>query len=181
MRTINIIGEINDKTVKNVLEEIFKIEEEDNEIILENEKFSDEIHHKKLKDLTINITSVGGYTYGFSAIYDALSKLKCKVITRGYGLCSSAGFYLLLAGEERYAGKHTEFLYHTVGYNKPYELLHHHAIYAEHSKRIQKKLDEIVINKTKITKEMLNQYKKEDWWMLYEEALELGVIHGEIQ
>lgn len=139
-----------------------------------------ESDHKKLEDLIINITSVGGLVYGTNAIYDALSKLKCKVITRGYGSCSSGGFYLLLAGEERYAGKNTEFLYHTMSYGKRYEKLQNHIDYADFQKKVQKNLDNIVLEKTDITKSMLKEKRKEDWWMQYDEALKLGVIHGEI-
>lgn len=180
MRTINLIGEIDDKLTKEVLKEIFKIEQDDNKIIEDNKKMVDESDHKKLEDLTINITSIGGLVYGTNAIYDALSKLKCKVITRGYGLCSSGGFYLLLAGQERYAGKNTEFLYHTMSYGTWYKKIQDHIEYAAFQNKVQENLDEIVLEKTKITKEMLKDKRKEDWFMLFDEALKLGVIHGEI-
>lgn len=38
MRVINLIGEIDDKLIKEVLEEIFKIEQEDNKILEDNKK-----------------------------------------------------------------------------------------------------------------------------------------------
>lgn len=180
MRVINLIGEINDKLTKEVLEQIFRIEQEDLKIIEENKKMANKKDHKELEGLTVNITSVGGNVSGTCAIYDALSKLKCKVITRGFGLCSSGGFWLLLAGKERYAGKNTEFLYHTLGYGKWHEKLQNHIDYAEHGNKVQENLDAIVLEKTKITKEILESKRKDDWWMLYDEALELGVIHGEI-
>lgn len=180
MRTINLIGEIDEKLTKEILTKIFEIEQEDLKIIEENSKLADEKDHKKLEDLTINITSVGGLVYGFNAMYDALSKLQCKVITRGFGLCSSSGFYLMLAGEERYAGKGTEFLYHTLGYGMWHEKLQYHIEHAEYNNKVQERLDAIVMDKTNITKEMLKEKRKEDWWMLFDEALELGVIQGEI-
>lgn len=180
MRTINLIGEINDTTIKEVLEQIFKIEQEDNKIIEQNKKLSNKNDHIQLEDLTVNITSVGGLVYGFNAMYDALSKLKCKIITRGFGLCSSGGFYLMLAGQERFAGKGTEFLYHTLGYGLWYAKLQYHIEHAEYQNKVQERLDSIVLEKTNITKEMLKDKRKEDWWMLFDEALELGVIHGEI-
>lgn len=180
MRVINLIGEINDKLTKEVLEQIFKIEQADLKIIEENNKMANKKYHKELEDLTVNITSVGGNVSGTCAIYDALSKLKCKVITRGFGLCSSGGFWLLLVGKERYAGKNTSFLYHTMSYGMWYEKVQNHMDYANYSNKAQEKLDDIVLEKTKITKEMLESKRKDDWWMLYDEALELGVIHGEI-
>lgn len=180
MRYINLIGEIDDKLTKDILEKIYEIEEEDNKIIEENNKYSDEKDKKKLEDLTINITSVGGLVYGVNAIYDALSKLKCKIITRGFGLCSSGGFYLMLAGKERYAGKNTQFLYHTLGYGVWHAKLQEHIEHVQFKNEVQKNLDKIVLEKTKITEEQLKEKRKEDWWMLFDEALELGIIHDEI-
>lgn len=180
MRTINIIGGIDEKLTKEVLEKIFQIENNDNKIIESNNKLSDVKDHVKLEDLTINITSTGGYVYGTNAMYDDLCKLKCKVITIGYGLCASGGLYLLLAGEERYAGKNTEFLYHTMSYASWNDKIQNHIDYANFQNRIQENLDNIVLEKTKITKEMLKEKRKEDWSMLFDEALELGIINGEI-
>ena len=180
MRTINIIGEINDTLIKNTLEKIFEIEKTDNEIITNNNKLSNKKDHKQLEDLIINITSVGGYVHGFNAIYDALSKLKCKVITRGYGLCASAGFWLMLVGDERYAGKNTRFLYHTLAYDNGYDKLQFHIDRIEVTEKIQKKLEKIILEKTKITQEMLDEHRKDDWNMFFDEALELGIIQGEI-
>lgn len=180
MRTINIIGEINDKTIKDVLEKIFEIEKEDNKILEANSKMLLKADHKELEDLTINITSVGGLVYGFNAIYDALSKLKCKVITRGFGLCASAGFWLMLAGNERYAGKNTRFLYHTLGYNNGYDMLQFHKERLEASEKLQKNLEKIIIERTKITQEMLDEHRKDDWNIFFDEAVKLNVIQGEI-
>lgn len=180
MRTINIIGEINDALIKDVLEKIFEIEKADNEIIASNSKLLNKSDHKELEDLVINITSVGGYVHGFNAIYDALSKLKCKVITRGYGLCASAGFWLMLAGDERYAGKNTRFLYHTLGYDNGYDMLQFHKERLEASEKLQKNLEKIIIERTKITQEMLDEHRKDDWNIFFDEALKLNIIHGEI-
>ncbi|MFU2417168.1 ClpP family protease [Peptacetobacter sp. AB800] len=180
MRTINIIGEINDKTIKDVLEKIFEIEKEDNKILKANSKMLLKTDHKELEDLTINITSVGGLVYGFNAIYDALSKLKCKVITRGFGLCASAGFWLMLAGDERYAGKNTRFLYHTLGYDNGYDMLQFHKERLETSEKLQKNLEKIIIEKTNITQDMLDEHIKDDWNIFFDEAVKLNVIQGEI-
>lgn len=180
MRTINIIGEINNETIKDVLEKIFEIEKKDNEILKANSKMLLKADHKELEDLTINITSVGGLVYGFNAIYDALSKLKCKVITRGFGLCASAGFWLMLAGDERYAGKNTRFLYHTLGYNNSYDMLRFHKERLETSEKLQKNLEKIIIEKTNITQDMLDEHRKDDWNIFFDEAVKLNVIQGEI-
>ncbi|WP_024622492.1 ATP-dependent Clp protease proteolytic subunit [Metaclostridioides mangenotii] len=180
MRVINLIGEINDGLTKTILEEVFKIEQEDKKIIEANEKLADKKDYKELEDLTINITSVGGLVYGVNAIYDALSKLKCKVITRGFGLCASGGFWLMLAGDERYAGKNTNFLYHTMSYGY-YGKLKECLDYASYQNQVQERLDKIILEKTKITQKLLEEHRKEDWWLNFEEAFDLDIIQGEIK
>lgn len=180
MRTINIIGEIDDKIIKDVLEKIFEIEKEDNKILEANRKMLLKADHKELEDLTINITSVGGLVYGFNAIYDALSKLKCKIITRGFGLCASAGFWLMLVGDKRLAGKNTRFMYHSLAYNNGYDNLYSHEDKVELCKKEQQKLDDIIIQKTNITQKMLDEHKKEDWNIFFDEAIKLNIIHEEI-
>lgn len=180
-RVINIFGEIEEDITKTVLKKIFKIAKEDEKTIKENEKLLSKKDHKDLEDVVVNIMSVGGCVFCTSAIYDALSNLKCKVITNGYGLCSSGGFWLLLAGKERYAGKGTQFLYHTMSYGTWYDKLQDHIDKADHFNRVQTHLDGIIIEKTDITKEMLESHRKDDWWLIFNEAVKLGVIHGEIK
>lgn len=179
MRTINIIGEINEENIKNILEEIFLIEKQDNEIIENNSKLANKDDHKKLEDLYVNISSEGGKCYGAAGIFDALSNLKCKVITRAFGSCCSAGLIIFLAGEERYAGRNTEFLHHVMSYGLSSNLINHIDI-SIFQKKIQGKFNEIIINRTNITKEMLEKNERKEWFMTYEEALELGITHGEI-
>lgn len=176
MRTINIIGEINESLTKEVLDKILHIEKEDCEILEVNEKLANEEDKQELEDLVVNITCPGGLTYGAMAIYDALTGLSCNIITRGFGLCASGGFWILLAGDTKLACENTEFLYHTMAYGSRYEKLYNHVDYADHNIKLQDKLDKIVIDNTKITRDMLKNRKKDDWFMLIDEALELGII-----
>ncbi|MBY6838693.1 ATP-dependent Clp protease proteolytic subunit [Clostridium botulinum] len=177
MRYINIIGQIDDKLIKDVLEQLYKIEKEDNDIINNNSKLIDKKDYKEIEDLTINITTNGGYCYGFYAIWDIIKKLKCKIITRAYGQCESCGIFLFLMGEERYAGEFTEFLHHKMSYSYPYSKLQEHVNIAEYRVKQDKREDEYIISRTNITKDMLDKYKLADWWFDYEEAVKLGVVN----
>jgi ATP-dependent Clp protease protease subunit len=53
----------------------------------------------------------------------------------------------------------------------------------QETKRLQKKIEEIVLSKTKITKEKLEKvYKrKTDWYITAKEALKLGIVDEVIQ
>ena len=175
MRTLNILGEIDDKLIKETLEKIFEFEKEDNKIIEDNKKLVNKSEHKKLEDIIININTGGGICSGFNAICDSLKNLKCKKITRGFGWIASCGLWLFLIGDERIAGEGTEFLYHQMSYGLRGDI-RHHKDYAEYNTRIDNKMMEYVINRTKITKEMLDKYETRDWWFEYDEAVELGVV-----
>lgn len=168
MRIINLIGDINYNSARDVLKEIFAIEQEDAKNIKEGED---------LEDLVVNIMSGGGDLTSSLAIHDALSNLKCKVITRAFGECASGAFTVLLAGDIRRASKHTEFLHHCMSYNGKMTI-HQHKDYYDFNIKIHEDIEQIIIDKTNITKEMLLERKKEDWMMHYDEALDLGVIHG---
>ena len=181
MRMINIIGEIDANTIKEVLNEIFKIENADNEILESNSKLANRDDHQQLEDLYVNIISLGGSVYGATAIYDALKNLKCKVITRGFGTCCSSALFILLAGNERYAGKNTEFLIHSLSYDMNYVKLADHIDLAKHHKKLQEKMDKVILDETEITKEMLKDKEREDWLLFFDEALELKIIDGEIK
>lgn len=179
-RVINIFSDIDDDMASSILKQIFKIKKEDDEIIKENKKMASIKDHKELEPVIVNIMTWGGYVTCVCAIHDALKTLDCKVITKGYGVCSSGGFYLLFAGTERLAGKNTSFLYHTM-LGACFGRLKDMKDSVEHNEAMQNKLDAMVLADTKITKEVLNEKHRQDWWLTYEEALELGIIHGEIK
>ena len=83
-----------------------------------DEKLSDlmikALHHldSHTGDIEFWINSGGGSVYHMYAIYDAIRNCKNKVITVGTGHVCSAATLLLVAGDERYATKHTMFMAH---------------------------------------------------------------------
>lgn len=181
MRNINIIGEIDKDLIKDVLQQLYKIEQEDSKIIEDNSKLANKNDYKKLEDLTINITTNGGYGYGFFAIWDIVKRLKCKIITRTFGQCDSCGIFLFLMGEERYAGEFTEFLYHKMAYGYPYAKLEEHMNMADYRNKQDKKMSEYIISRTNITQKMLDNYTLADWWFDYDEAVKLGIVNKEFE
>lgn len=76
------------------------------------------------------------------------------------------------------AYEHTTIMYHQLswgsGYGKALSINETNEWIMEE----QKKLDEIILSNTKITKKQLTDVneKKKDWYMTPEEALKLGVI-----
>jgi ATP-dependent Clp protease protease subunit len=176
MRYINIIGEIDNDLIKDVLQQLYKIEQEDNKIEQDNLKLVNKDDYKKLEDLTINITTSGGYNYGFYAIWDIIKRLKCKIITRTYGKCMSCGLWLLLMGDERYSGEYTNFLFHRMSYEMEGKIKNHKS-YQEFQEKCEEKMLNFIVERTNITREMLDKYILGEWWFDYEEAVKLGIIN----
>ena len=89
----------------------------------------------------------------------------------------SAGFMILITGHKRFAHKLSTPLYHQVsgGAFGTVKEMEEKIIEA---KRIQKQLENIVKDKTDISKKRLKEIfdNKQDWYMTSEEALELNVI-----
>lgn len=176
MRTINIFGEISNNLINEVLEQILKFEEEDNEIVKENLKLVNKEDRIELEDITINICSNGGYCKGFYAIHDALLNLKCKKITRGFGMIASTGLALFLIGDVRIAGKFSEFLYHSMSYSLRDSDITHHNDYIIFQKTQESKMNNFLIEKTKFNEELIKEYETRDYWFDYDTAVALGVI-----
>lgn len=177
MRSINIIGQIDEKMCTTVISTILEMEAKDNEIIEKNKSLpkKDRI---PIEDLYINITTSGGNLYLFHALADILKKMKCKVITRAYGKCYSCGFLIFLLGDERLAGPHTVLMSHPLayGYN---DNVYKHESYLNTNMNIQLELHEFVLSRTKIPKKIYNKYINTELWLHYEDALKYKIITKE--
>ena len=130
-------------------------------------------------EVEIVICSNGGEFRALSLIMDEVNKLKeqgVKIITRGSSMCYSVGFYLMLLGDERVSNNLCSFMIHEFQLSTGYDSLTGNDNYIQHQKKIQENLDNWVIENTKITKEMLLEYKQKDRWMTYDECIELGIL-----
>ena len=135
----------------------------------------DEISDEPVK---IIIDSVGGSTADGFAIVGTIEQMRSHVITEARGLAASMGLFLLMAGDERRATRHTRFLLHEVsmgsrGYMKvgewdddTTELKNHNEMLADY-----------VVEKSKLSKSKLKKlWTRRDFWCNAETALDLGFI-----
>ena len=127
--------------------------------------------------IEIYIDSYGGAIYQVFGLLGVMEASNTEIHTYVTGAAMSAGFVILISGDRRFAYKHSTPLYHQVssgfwGTSKDLE-----EKYTE-VKRLQKKMEEITLERTKIPKKKLKKIytKKVDWYMTAEEALELGVV-----
>lgn len=129
------------------------------------------------KPIKMYIDSYGGYVYQVMGLLSIMEKSKTKIHTIVTGAAMSCGFMMLILGHKRFAYENATLMYHqisgmTMGNLKDIE------DYQIELKRLQDKVEELVIKKTKITKNKLDEIreKKIDWYLTADEALKLGVI-----
>jgi ATP-dependent Clp protease protease subunit len=127
--------------------------------------------------IQVYIDSYGGYVYQCFGLLSVMERSQTPIHTIVTGCAMSAGFMILISGHKRFAHKLSTPLYHqvssgTAGTVKEMEEK------LEESKRLQRQLEDIVKEKTDITKKRLREIfdTKKDWYMTSEEALELNVV-----
>jgi ATP-dependent Clp protease protease subunit len=127
--------------------------------------------------IQIYIDSYGGQVYQCFGLLSVMERSSTSIHTIVTGCAMSAGFMILISGHKRFAHKLSTPLYHQVssgaiGTVKDMEEK------VEESKRLQKQLEDIVKEKTDISKKKLKEIfdTKKDWYMTSEEALELNVV-----
>lgn len=159
-RIIYLDGEIDDKSAKDIIELLFKL---------------DECNHK---DITMYINSGGGSVSSGMAIYDVMNYIKSDVRTICIGRCASMGAILLLNGAKgkRYALPNSEVMIHEVSsmsFGKVTEMKEK----LDHSSSLNDKLHKIIADKTNLT---LGQVRKKttnkDVWLSARQALKLGFV-----
>lgn len=164
-KTLNIIGTFDEKQVAYVRE-------------FANHLWYYEADEKR--PLYINISSHGGFCSSLLAILDILEEVKeewgCTIITKCNGYAESCGFILWCTGDERYMGKYGELMVHSIAYSYNSNLLEHEKE-LKRTKKMQEKIDKVIMEKTGIKKQQLNKwYKNGDTFLDYEDCLKLGLL-----
>ena len=89
----------------------------------------------------------------------------------------SCGFMILIHGHKRFAYEHATPMYHQVStgfWGKVQDLEEEY----KETKRLQKKFEQLTLERTKINKDKLKDIlkTKHDWFMDADEALKQGVV-----
>jgi ATP-dependent Clp protease protease subunit len=129
------------------------------------------------KPIKIYIDSYGGAVYQCFGLLGVMEKSQTPVHTIVTGAAMSCGFMILIYGHKRFGYPMSTPLYHQVStgfFGKVQDMEEK----LEETKRLQKKIEDITVDKTQISKKKLAEIlkKKVDWYMSAEEALGLGVI-----
>ena len=170
-RTIHIFGTIEPEMALEVQHYINRLIKYDKEARLPDED----------KKMTLIINSYGGVIWAGNIIVGAIQYAqslgyKVKGICQGFAF--SMAFDVLLACDEREGYSFSEYMVHQSSGGTQGEIVHMERS-IEYTKAQWEKCVKFYMDKTNITKEQLDKIyeTRKDWFMLCEEALELGVIH----
>lgn len=173
-RNLYLNKQVDQDSIGELTKEIININEEDEHI----EKLYD-VHNLayKPKPIKIFIDSYGGSVYQCLGLISIIEKSKIPIHTIAIGAAMSAGFDILICGHKRFCYSLATIMYHQVFHRTSGETKKMEEDLIE-TKRLQKKMEDMVIAKTKITKEKLKEvYKsKIDWYMSARQALKYGVV-----
>ena len=132
------------------------------------------------KDIQLYIDSPGGSITAGMAIYDTMQYIKCDVSTICIGMAASMGAFLLAAGEKgkRFALPNSEVMIHQPliaggGLSGQTTDI---KIYTDHLVNTNKKMNEILAERTGQTYEKLCEDTERDNFMTAQEAKEYGLI-----
>ena len=129
------------------------------------------------KPIKLFIDSYGGYVYQCMGLLGIMEKSETPVHTVVTGAAMSCGFIIAITGHRRFAYDKATFMYHQVSsgmWGKVKELEED----LEETKRLQAFIEEHTLEKTKMTRAMLDDnYKgKKDWFINSKQCLKLGII-----
>jgi len=137
---------------------------------------------KNLDPITIWFNSPGGYVVDGLALYDYIVAIRdgrgIPITTVALGEAASMAGILLQAGTTRLVAPHASILIHEVSgasIGKTSELEDELA----YTKRLQKRLLNILAARSTLSMAQISRrWKKTDWWLEAEEAIELGFADG---
>jgi len=129
------------------------------------------------KPIEIYIDSYGGAVYQCFGLLGVMDKSLTPVHTIVTGAAMSCGFMILISGHKRFGYEMSTPLYHQVSSTSRGKVQDLEENLQE-TKRLQKKIEEITLQRTTISKKKLKEILKNkvDWYMTAQEALALGVI-----
>jgi len=173
-RNIFFAQQVNQESIVEITKKIISINDDDDFLIKQADFLG---FHYKPKPIKMYIDSYGGSIYQCLGLISIMENSKIPIHTICTGAAMSCGFMILISGHKRFAYNYSTPLYHqassaTGGTLKEIE------DDVKETKRLQKIIEKITLEKTKISKEKLKEVyeKKIDWFLTAEEALKLKVI-----
>lgn len=125
--------------------------------------------------IKIFINTPGGDLDAVFSIISAIKASETPVHTYNIGTAYSGGFFICICGHKRYALSHTAFMFHegaAMDGGDAHKFLQRMEFYKFQLARLKT----VVLNNTKITNDLYDEHKKDDWFMDQDDAKKYGVI-----
>lgn len=181
-RRLELYGEITPETSSKLISELRAIIDEDVKILKSNVKIADE-YKQRLEPVEIYFHSPGGSVLDGCAILSIMEEVEAPIYGHIIGDCSSMATYIFLACDIRTGTRFCQAGLHGVGftgygltgYAKEIESINQGA------KRLGKILDEeILLERTKMTRKELEKTQTCLRFLGYKELLEYGFFTDDI-
>ena len=175
--TLRIVGEINIETLKTFLDETDEIMEEYERFKAEASMIKPELL-QKFPPITVEISSYGGCTDCGTAIIHRMDEMKnmgIEVNTHAH-FCYSMAFIIFVNGMKRTGDKLSKFMNHgSASLNRGY--VEEQRASVEFSTKCDEQFEQIIYDNTNMSKERVEKARLCYDWILYDEAVELGIIN----
>ena len=175
--TLRIVGEINIETLKTFLDETDEIMEEYERFKTEASMIKPELL-QKFPPITVEISSYGGCTDCGTAIIHRMDEMKnmgIEVNTHCHFAYSMA-FIIFVNGMKRTGDKLSKFMNHgSASLNRGY--VEEQRASVEFSTKCDEQFEQIIYDNTNMPKERVEKARLCYDWILYDEAVELGIIN----
>lgn len=127
--------------------------------------------------ITILIDSPGGSTMQGMALHSVMKASKTPIMVVTLGSCASISIPIYLGATPgmRYAFENSSFLIHD-GTIMLYDSLNKSQDTIEFNRRLDDRYMQVILDNTDITQEQYESKRRVEWWMLGDEALQVGLV-----
>jgi len=131
----------------------------------------------KPKPIKLYIDSYGGSVYQCFGVLSIMKSAGTPVHTVVTGCAMSCGFMIAISGAHRSIHKHGTMMYHQVSTGAHGKVADIEEDLFE-AKRLQKMIEDMTLENTKITKEKLEKVykKKQDWYLDAKDSVKWGCV-----
>lgn len=144
--------------------------------VIVNLNFSEkDIPAEELKPIYIFVHTYGGDVLQALYFCDLIRASRIPIYTVSMGATMSAGFYILISGQKRFAFEHSSILCHSGSLGVEGSQSEVDSFYKSNKKRLED-IKKYILTLTNIPEKDYNKNKNKDWYMTAEEALQYGVI-----
>jgi ATP-dependent Clp protease protease subunit len=171
-RKLLLSDEINSTTVKAIINNIMEINADDD---LKEADYRD----WERRPIKLFINSFGGSVYDGLSLVDIIKQSKTPVHTISVGSSMSMGFWIYLAGHERYVGENATLMFHDIS-TVAWDKLEGIKQELKEALRLQQLICKEVTSTSMVKQETLDDYinRKAEWYIPAEEAIKLKLANG---